>query len=229
MSRTHLITGAASGIGRAVATGLRERGDTLLLPVRSRERVEQLRGEFGEPGLIVLDLSRSDSLSDALEQAHLPNRIDTLVHAAGVVELAPLGEATQGMVEEQIDVNLIAPMLLTRHCLPALRQTKGTVVFVNSTAGLVANAQWGAYAASKAGLRAVADSLRAEEAKHGIRVTSVFPSRTATPMQQQVHAQEGRDYDPAAFMAAESVAATILHVLDLPDDVTIPEVVLRSR
>lgn len=229
MSRTHLITGAASGIGRAVATELRERGDTLLLPVRSRERVEQLRGEFAEPGLIVLDLSRSDSLPDALDRAHLPARIDTLVHAAGVVDLAPLSDAAQMMLREQIDVNLVAPMLLTRHCLPALRRTKGTVVFVNSTAGLVANAQWGAYAASKAGLRAVADSLRAEEARHGLRVTSVFPSRTATPMQQQVHEQEGRDYDPTAFMAAESVAATILHVLDLPDDVTIPEVVLRSR
>lgn len=229
MSRTHLITGAASGIGRALARELRERGDTLILPVRSRERVEQLRGEFAEPGLVVLDLSRTDSLPEALDGAHLPARIDTLVHAAGVVDLAPLGDASQAALREQVDVNLVAPMLLTRHCLPALRRTRGTVVFVNSTAGLVANAQWGAYAASKAGLKALADSLRAEEAAQGLRVTSVFPSRTATPMQQRVHGQEGRDYDPAAFMSAESVAATVLHVLDLPDDITIPEVVLRSR
>ncbi|WP_235735872.1 SDR family oxidoreductase [Nocardioides alcanivorans] len=229
MSRTHLITGAGSGIGLALARALRERGDTLVLPVRSQERVEELRGEFAEPGLVVLDLARTDSLPEAMRQAHLPGRIDTLVHAAGVVELARLGDSAPEAIRSQVDVNLVAPALLTRHCLPALRRTRGSVVFVNSTAGSVANAAWSAYAASKAGLRALADSLRAEEAEGGIRVTTVFPSRTATRMQARVHEQEGRDYDPDRFMSAESVAATILHVLDLPEDVTIPEVTLRSR
>ena len=83
--------------------------------------------------------------------------------------------------------------MLTRVCLPALRAARGTVVFVNSGAGLVAHPQWSAYAASKHGLRALADALRAEEQEHGVRVTTVFPGRTATPMQQRVHEQEGKD------------------------------------
>lgn len=229
VQRTHLVTGAGSGIGLALARALRERGDTLILPVRSERRRQELRDEFAEPGLVVLDLARPDTLLDALQEADLPSRLDSVVHAAGVVDLAPLGEATQEAIREQVDVNLVAPALLTQHCLPGLRRNRGTVVFVNSTAGLVANPQWSAYAASKAGLRALADALRGEEAAAGVRVTSVFPSRTATPMQQRVHEQEGRDYDPGAFMSAESVVATILHVLDLPDDVTLPEVVVRSR
>ena len=73
------------------------------------------------------------------------------------------------------------------------RGPRGTVVFVNSGAGLTASAEWSAYAASKYGLRALADALRAEEAEHGVRVTTVYPGRTATPMQEKVHEQEGKD------------------------------------
>jgi short-subunit dehydrogenase len=98
---------------------------------------------------------------------------------------------------------------------------------VNSAAGLSAGASWSAYAASKFGLRAFADSLRAEEMGNGVRVTTVFPSRTATPMQEKVHEQEGGTYDASLWISPETVAATILHVLDLPHDATIPEVTVR--
>ncbi len=79
------------------------------------------------------------------------------------------------------------------------------------------------------GLRAIADALRAEEAPAGVRVTSVFLGRTATPMQQKVHEQEGLDYDPASWATPATVAATIVHVLDLPPDATVPDVSLRPR
>jgi NADP-dependent 3-hydroxy acid dehydrogenase YdfG len=108
-----------------------------------------------------------------------------------------------------------------------LRRARGLVVFVNSSAGLVASPTWGAYAASKFGLRAVADALRAEELEHGVRVTTVFPSRTATPMQEKVHEQEGRVYDPANWLRPATVADTIRHVIDLSPDATIPEVTVR--
>ena len=87
---------------------------------------------------------------------------------------------------------------------------------MNSSAGLSASAEWSAYAASKFGLRALADALRAEEVEHGVRVTTVFPSRTATPMQEKVHEQEGRTYDASRWISPETVVDTILHVLDLP-------------
>jgi short-subunit dehydrogenase len=106
-----------------------------------------------------------------------------------------------------------------------LRAAAGTVVFVNSSAGLTAHPQWSAYAASKFGLRALADALRAEEP--GLRVTTVFPGRTATPMQEKVHAQEGNEYDAAAWIRPDTVADAIVGVLDLPRDATIPELVVR--
>src|SRR5690606_35321611 len=112
--------------------------------------------------------------------------VDSVVHCAGVVDLGDVAEFAQDTWAQQLQVNLTAPAALTAALLPFLRRTRGSVVFVNSTSGLTANATWGAYAASKHGLRGLADSLRAEEARHGVRVASVFPSRTATGMQARV-------------------------------------------
>ena len=98
---------------------------------------------------------------------------------------------------------------------------------MNSGAGLSASPHWSAYAASKFGLRALADSLRAEEQEHGVRVTTVYPGRTATPMQQKVHEQEGTDYDADAWIDPATVAGAILHVLDLPPDATISDLTIR--
>ena len=89
--------------------------------------------------------------------------------------LGPVAELDADAWRSQLDVNLVAPALLTRALLPALRAARGTVVLVNSGAGQVAHPTWAAYAASKHGLKALADSLRAEEAEHGVRVTSVYP------------------------------------------------------
>lgn len=219
----HLITGAGSGIGAAIADVLHERGDELVLLARSEERAAELTEHYPGAATIVADLADPASLA-ALD---VPDSLDSLLHVAGVVDLAPVGEISAADLRQQVDVNLVSPVLLTRACLPALRRARGLVVFVNSSAGLSASPGWAAYAASKFGLRAVADALRAEEVEHGVRVTTVFPSRTATPMQEKVHEQEGRVYDAAMWIRPETVADTIRHVLDLEPGATIPEVTVR--
>lgn len=223
---THLVTGAGSGIGAEVASRLAARGDELWLLARTPQRAEQIAADFPTAHVVAADLARPEGLADAL--AELPDRLDSLLHVAGAVDLAPVAEQRLDLLRRQVEVNLVAPMELTRICLPALRAAKGLVLVVNSTSGQVANPHWTAYAASKFGARAFADGLRAEEQAHGVRVTSVFPSRTATPMQAAVHEQEGAAYDPDAWVSAGSVAATILHVIDLPADATIPEVTVRT-
>lgn len=225
MSRTHLVTGAGSGIGRLVAERLRDRGDKLVLLVRSRGRADDLSRDFPHAVFVVADLAHPDTLEGIA--ARLPERLDSVIHVAGVVDLQPVGEVGVDSLRLQLDVNLVAPILLTRETLPALRAARGLVVFVNSTAGLTAGAGWSSYAASKAGLRAAAGSLAAEESGNGVRVTTVYPSRTATPMQELVHTQEGADYDESRWIRPGTVADTILHVLDLPADATISEVTVR--
>ncbi len=143
--------------------------------------------------MLVADLADADAVEAVADQ--LPDSLDSVVHAAGVVELGPGRRADHGRLAVAAGGQPGRARGAHPARLPALRAARGTVVFVNSGAGLVAHPQWSAYAASKFGLRALADSLRAEEQEHGVRVTTVYPGRTATPMQQKVHAQEGKEYD----------------------------------
>ena len=218
----HLLTGAGSGIGQALGDALHARGEELVLLVRSAGRGEELLDRWSGASVLVADLADTD----AVEALPLPQSLDSVVHAAGVVDLGPVAELPAARWREQLEVNLLAPAVLTRVALPSLREARGTVVFVNSGAGLRANPDWSAYAASKHGLRALADALRAEEKPHGVRVTTVFPGRTATPMQQKVHEQEGLAYDAGEWIRPETVAAAVLHVLDLPRDATVPDLTI---
>ncbi|GAA3719630.1 SDR family oxidoreductase [Streptomyces tremellae] len=224
---THLITGAGSGIGAAVARRLHERGDDLLLLARDAGRAKEIAA--GVPGArtLVGDLANPDRLSWALSHQTLPDRLDSVLHVAGIVDLGPVGELSAKTWRAQLDVNLVAPAELTRLLLPQLRVAQGQVIFVNSGAGLSAHPEWSAYAASKHGLKALADALRAEEKANGVRVSTVYPGRTASPMQEKVHRQEGGEYDASRMIDPESVATAILTVLDLPRDAAIEDLTVR--
>ncbi|GAA3953779.1 SDR family oxidoreductase [Actinomadura viridis] len=252
---TYLITGATGGIGAALAGLLAERGHELILAGRSQERLAELsrritsgahaqtqvlvRDRNGEPGAVrtttpratartlALDLTEPRRLEAALAAAGLPDRLDGVVHGAGVVDLGAVAEQDADHWIDQLMVNLVSAAELTRVLLPALRAAGGQVVFVNSTAGLRANPRWSAYAASKFGLRALADSLRAEEPS--IRVTTVYPGRTATEMQRKVHAQEGRSYDETRFTEPATVARAVVAAMETPADAVVTDLTLRPR
>ncbi|WEH39537.1 SDR family oxidoreductase [Streptomyces sp. AM 2-1-1] len=224
---THLITGAGSGIGAAVARRLRDRGDDLVLLARDAGRAKELAALHPGARTLVGDLGNPDRLSWAFGQQPMPERLDSLLHIAGVVELGTVGDLTPKAWHFQLNANLIAPAELTRLMLPQLRVARGHVVFVNSGAGLAAHAQWGAYAASKHGLKALADSLRHEEHGNGVRVTSVYPGRTASPMQAKVHQQEGKEYDAGQWIDPESVATTLVMAIDLPRDAEVNDLTVR--
>ncbi|MGW2255064.1 SDR family oxidoreductase [Kitasatospora sp. NPDC001660] len=223
----HLITGAGSGIGAVLAGRLAERGDDLWLLARDARRAAELRERFPGARTLVGDLGDPAKLSWAFGHQQLPVELDSLLHVAGVVELGPVGDLPVKAWQETLNVNLVAPAELTRLLLPSLRLAKGHVVFVNSGAGLSAHADWAAYAASKHGLKALADALRQEEHASGVRVTSVYPGRTATAMQVKVHQQEGKEYDATRWIEPESVARAILAALDASRDAEITEITVR--
>lgn len=224
---THVITGAGSGIGASVARRLHARGDEVVLVARDAGRAKELAEAYPGARTLVGDLANPDRLSWAFSHQALPERVDSLLHIAGVVDLGTVGELGLKAWRSQLDVNLLAPVELTRLFLPQLRVSQGHVLFVNSGAGLHAHAEWSAYAASKHGLKALADSLRAEEHANGVRVTSVYPGRTASPMQAKVHQQEGKAYAPGRWIDPESVATTLLMALDLPRDAEVHDLSVR--
>lgn len=226
-----LITGASSGIGRALALELAPSGAVLHLQGRDPDRLAAVAAEAEAAGaramahaLDLTDDARVDALAETL--AHGREGLAALVHSAGMVQLGSLEESDVEVLDAHYRLNLRAPYRLTRALLPALRGAGGHVVFVNSGAGLRANARWGAYAASKFGLRALADSLRQELAPDGVRVTTVYPGRTATPMQRSVHDQEGRSYDPSAYVRPEDVARQVAALLALRPPSTVTELTI---
>jgi short-subunit dehydrogenase len=222
---THFVTGATSGIGAVVAQRLHQRGDQLVLLARNEDKAATLAESFPGCRTVVADLARPESIE---LPADLPD-LTSVVHAAGVVDVALVGDSTPESLAGTVTVNLVAPMLLTRALLEPVRRARGTHVFVNSGSGIRANPRWASYNAAKFGLRGFADSLGQEEAGHGVRVSSIFPGRTATAMQEQVHAQEGKEYDAGEWIRPETVAQAILDVIDLSRDATMPEVVIRPN
>ena len=217
-----LITGASGGIGSALARCLAPTHD-LILSGRGGPALDGLCAELNAAPL-ALDLTRPETFAQAVAGL---GRVTNLVHNAGVAELGGVAAQDHTTWTHTLAVNVVAPAELTRLLLPRVRQERGTVLFVNSGAGLRANAGWGSYAASKHALKALADALREEEAGHGVRVSSVYPGRTATAMQRKVREQEGAPYDPAAFTRPETVAATVASVLDAPRDAALTDVTVR--
>jgi NAD(P)-dependent dehydrogenase (short-subunit alcohol dehydrogenase family) len=130
-------------------------------------------------------------------------------------------------LDEQYRVNLRAPFLLTKAFLPMLRETRGQLVFVNSTAGLVAGVDNGLYAATKHALRSITSSIRDHVNPHGIRVISVFAGRTATAMQEAVYRFERRPYEPAKLVQAADVGELIVGALVLPRTAEVTDIVVR--
>ncbi len=226
--RLALVTGASSGIGAATALALAEAGWSLLLHGRDRGRSEASERAVARAlsvdatvGVRVADLTQEGAVEE-LVAAVGERELHALVHAAGMVRLGSVADSPVGVLDEHLALNLRAPYALTHALLPALRSGHGHVVMVNSTAGKRANARWSSYAASKFALRALADSLRQEEPE--LRVTSVYPGRTATPMQATVHESEGIEYDPERFVRPEAVAAQIVALLELPRPSLVHEV-----
>jgi len=227
MSSIAVVTGASSGIGRAVAQELGAHGARLCLVGRTQEKLHDLAGPQ-PPTIYAVDLTIARQIEDFVAQATAKcDRVDILVHSAGVIGLGTMEQASLDDLDAQMNINFRAPYLLTKGLLPMLKTARGQIVFINSTAGLSAGPGSGQYAASKHALKAIADTLRMEINSSGVRVLSVYPGNTATPMQRQVHAVEGRPYCPEKLIQPQDVASVVGHLLALPRTVEVTAVHLR--
>jgi NADP-dependent 3-hydroxy acid dehydrogenase YdfG len=229
---TCVVTGATSGIGRSLTVSLASRGAMVWALGRNPDRLAALAAEVdGLPGSvvpIVADLARDDDIYEATRCVLAEtSRVDVLVHSAGTIVLGAFESVQRADFDTLYRVNLRAPFVLTQDLLPALRSARGQIVFVNSSAGLRASALNALYAATKHGLKAMADGLRDEVNPDGVRVISVYPGRTATAMQQFVHDQEGRDYRPELLLRAEDVVQVVLAALAVPRSGEVTDVSVR--
>ncbi len=227
-----LVTGASSGIGEAVARELAARGARLLLVARDASRLRDVAATCGPNAsgveLCALDLTR-DGVEEELRVAVVARfgRLDVLVHAAGVLARGAIDSLSVADLDRMYRTNLRAPYAITQSLLPLLRESAGQVVFMNSTAGFTAAPQLGAYAALKHALRSLADTVRTEANPSGVRVISVFPGRTATPMQEALHQLEGRPYAAGDLLQPADVAGLVVNALALPRTAEVTELRVR--
>jgi NADP-dependent 3-hydroxy acid dehydrogenase YdfG len=210
-----LLTGASGGIGSALVPALVSAGHRVIAVGRDAGGPHPMAART-----IVADLAQVDRLAGAVGEVAA---LDALVHCAGVSEVAAVADTPPATWRDTLTVNVTAAAELTRLALPALRRSRGHVVFVNATPGMRAVPRWSAFTASKAALRELADSLRAEEAVHGVRVTTVYPAGTATERLRRIRTAFGRPYDPARSIQPATLAAMIVWVLAAPPDAYVSE------
>lgn len=224
--RVALVTGGGRGIGRAIALALAKAGAHVALAARSVPEIEAVAGEVTQLGrrahFFPLDVSDRHQLAGAPAQvARALGPVDILVNNAGLHASAPIHKQDDASWDAVLAVNLTAPMLLCRACLPHLyQQGWGRIVNIASVAGKVGLKYGGAYSASKHGLIGLTRSLALEGARKGVTVNAICPSWTETRMLDEavaaVAAATGRS---EAEARAAVLASNPLGRAALPEEV----------
>ena len=191
-ARNILVTGAGSGIGRAIVEYLAARGDHLFAAARKDRDLDEL-GALQNVVPVRLDVTRAESVDAAVARVRaLTDTLDALVNNAGSVVAGPLMDVTPEAMRAQLEVNLVGVHRVTRAFFPLLLAAKGHVVNISSTGGRVALPFMGPYVASKFGLEAFSDSLRRELAPCGVQVSVIQPGAIRTPIWDKTDAHDAR-------------------------------------
>ena len=213
-----LVTGAGSGIGRAVAIALARKGASLTLIGRREEPLQETanlakdagRETGGEAQVVSGDITDPTTRERVIKAAFESfGGLDVLVNSAGAVRAGRLENVDVEEIRAQIEANLVAPILLTRVALPALRQSgDAAVVNMSSGLGLVGMPFYSVYGATKAGIALFGEALRRELFGEGVHVMTVYPGPTETPMMESSEAgpELGIEYEPPEDVAEALVA-----------------------
>jgi L-xylulose reductase len=217
-----LVTGAGKGIGYATAVLMAQRGAKVIALSRSQEDLEVLADRIGqEAGVcetLVVDLADAEQTRQAVGAAQ---PVDLLVNCAGIVELEPFLETSVDTFDQLMAVNVRAAMLVAQECARGMIAggKGGSIVNVSSMAAQVGTPLHAAYCASKAALDALTRVMAVELGVHGVRVNTVNPVITLTPMAQKVWSEQEKSAPMLSriplrrFVKPEEVARTIAFLL----------------
>lgn len=218
-----VISGGGTGIGREIALELARRGFDLALLGRREEPLRQTLEESGADGLsLVCDVRDASAIARVADQIHERwEAAEVVVPAAGVAHIAPLDALTPEAFAETVDVNLTGTALLIRALLPAMkRRGRGWIVPILSVAARRGFPGWSAYCASKWGLAGLVAALREELAGTGVRVTSLYPGATDTPIWDSAPG----DWNRAAMIPPREVARALGFALDADPSTLVEEI-----
>lgn len=229
---TAVVTGASQGIGRAIAVALAAHGADLVTIGRSARRLDDLAssltGHDGKVECITADLAEIgeiEALSETIGRRF--DHVDILVNCAAVCRPELWAEGDLESFDEHYETNVRGTYALTTMLLPSLIESGGEIVFVNSSIVKSSGATLGHYATTKHALVGLADSLRAEVNKNDVRVMSVYPGRTATPMQEMIHRYENKAYHPESLLQPGDIADVVIACITLPRTAEVTDVHIR--
>jgi NAD(P)-dependent dehydrogenase (short-subunit alcohol dehydrogenase family) len=206
--KTWFITGASRGFGREWTIAALERGDTVAATARDTDTLDDLVRQFGDKVLpLRLDVTDRDAVVAAVQQAHERfGRLDVVVNNAGYGQFGMIEEISEAEARAQFDTNVFGALFVTQAALPFLReQGSGHILQVSSIGGISAFPNIGIYNASKWALEALSQSLAAEVADFGVRVTIIEPGAYSTDWggASAKHAAANPAYDAFREKAAE--------------------------
>jgi NAD(P)-dependent dehydrogenase (short-subunit alcohol dehydrogenase family) len=194
-----LITGASSGIGRAVALEVAAKGASVVLAARRHDLLQAVANEVskrgGTPLVVPTDMAVTSQV-EALAAKALEHfgRVDILVNNAGYGQMGPIESVGEAAVRQQFDVNVFGLLTLTRQLIPQMRSCRqGRIVNLSSVAGKVAFPFMGIYNASKHAVEAISDAMRMELAPFGIRTIVIEPGPVETEFFQVAERQAASD------------------------------------
>ena len=218
---SYLVTGAASGIGRATALLLSELGVRVLLADINAEKLEEVRQECqGEADTLTIDLMNAESIKHAIKvKVATFGKLHGFVHCAGIPYIAPLKVVNPEKAEKVYKLNTYAAIELAKVCSnkQIYAGEHGSFVLISSVYGLVGSAANVGYAMSKGAIVAITKSLAMELVNNGIRVNCIAPGFIKTPMADKVDGMMDSEYDnrlnalhPMGLGNPEDIANAIL-------------------
>ena len=227
-----VVTGAGSGIGKAIATALANEGASVCLVGRTQSKLEETANSISEsmarPFVYPIDLTVDDEMDRLLEDfSRRYASLDILILCAGEISHGTVSEAPLDTFDALYRANVRAPYRLIQLLLPSLKAQKGQIVVMNSSVGLRAPANVSQFSATQHAMKAVTDSLRNEVNTDGIRVLSIYAGRTATPRQELIYAKSGQDYKPDLLLQPEDIASVVIHSLTLPWTAEVTDINIR--